>query len=130
MAKPEVEEFAKLLMQHVRDRAIADCDMARNSECNSVGAKRWRQKMQSGRTDEILAEIIPDCVDYTLFFLLNAIDQGLLRIAFESSSGKMVDLVEAGESEMGGWCMTSGADGWRARFSKRRFNADDAALSE
>jgi hypothetical protein len=35
----------------------------------------------------------------------------------------MIDLVEGGESEMGGWYM-GGVDGWRARFSKERFNDD------
>jgi hypothetical protein len=48
---------------------------------------------------------MPDCVDDTLFCLLNAVDQGLLQISFRSSSGKMIDLVEGGESEMGGWYM-------------------------
>ena len=123
MAVPEIEEFAKLLMQHVRDEAIVSCDMTRKPDCNSVDAKRWREKMQFGSIDALLDEIIPDCVDDTLFCLLNAVDQGLLQISFRSSSGKMIDLVEGGESEMGGWYM-GGVDGWRARFSKERFNDD------
>jgi hypothetical protein len=122
MAVPEVEEFAKLLMRHVRDEAIASCDLSRNPNSNSVEAKRWRQKMESGRTDELLAEIIPDCVDSTLFYLLHAIDEGLLQVSFRSRTGRMVDLVEAGESEMAGWCACGGTDDWRARFSKERFN--------
>jgi hypothetical protein len=126
MPVPEIEEFAKLLMQHVRDEAIVSCDMSRNADCNSMDAKRWRNKMELGQTDELLAEVIPDCVDDTLFYLLNAVDQGVLQISSKSKSGKMVDLAEAGQSEMGGWYMMGGTDGWRARFSKERFNDDIA----
>lgn len=129
MTTPEVEEFAKLLMHHVRDEAIAACDLTRNPNCNSVDARRWRQKMHSGQADELLAEIIPDCVDDALFYLLHAVDEGLLRISFRTSSGKMVDLVEAGESEMAGWCVCGGTEDWRARFSKERFNDDLADLT-
>lgn len=124
MATPEIEEFAKLLMQHVRDRAIASCDVLRSPDCNSVDAKRWRQHHLSGQTDDLLSEVIPDCVDTALFYLLNAIDEGLLQISFKASSGRMVDLVEAGESEMAGWSAMGGTEGWRARFSKERFNDD------
>lgn len=88
MAAPEVEEFAKLLVQHVRDEAVASCDMARDPDCNSVEAKRWRQKIESGHADALLAEVIPDCVDKTLFYLLHAVDDGLLQISFKSASGK------------------------------------------
>lgn len=70
--------------------------------------------------DELLVEIIPDCVDVTLFWLLSALDQGLIQLSFRSSSDKIIDLVEAGESEMGGWYMMGGTDGWRARYSKER----------
>ena len=128
MADPHVEEFAKLLIQYVRDKAVASSDMVRSPRCNSVCAKRWRRKMASGQVDELLEEVLPDCVDTTLFYLLHAIDEGLLQISYRSSSGKMVDLVEAGESEMAGWYMGGGADGWMTRFSKQRFNDDFADL--
>jgi len=121
---PETEEFAKLLMENVRDRAIASCDMLRNPGCNSVDAKRWRQLQQTGQTDELLCAAIPDCVDTVLFYLLNAIDEGRLQLFFKSSSGKMVDLVELGASEMAGWSAMGGTEGWRARFSKARFHDD------
>jgi hypothetical protein len=124
MAVSEIEEFAKLLMQHVRDSAIASCDILRNPDCNSVDAKRWRKHQQSGQTDDLLGEVIPDCVDTALFYLLDAIDEGVLQISFKSSSGRMVDLVEEGESEMAGWSAMGGTAGWRARFSKERFNDD------
>lgn len=124
MAVPEVEEFAKLLMQHVRDKAIGSCDMLLDPSCNSVDAKRWREYQLSGRVDDLLREVIPDCVDTALFYLLKAIDEGILRISFKASSGRTIDLVEAGESEMAGWGAMGGADGWRARFSEERFSDD------
>ena len=124
MVATEVEEFAKLLVQHVRDEAVAGCDMARDPDCNSVEAKRWRHKIESGQIDELLAEVIPDCVDKALFYLLHAVDEGLLQISFRSASGKTVDLVEDGESEMAGRYAMGKPDGWPARFSKERFNDD------
>lgn len=124
MVNPEIEEFAKLLMQHVRDSAISSCDMLLDPDCNSVDAERWRKYQQLGPVDDLLREVIPDCVDTALFYLLNAIDEGVLPISFKASSGKVIDLVEAGESEMAGWGAMGGADGWRARFSKERFNDD------
>jgi hypothetical protein len=98
MAAKEVDEFAKLLVQHVRDEAIKSCDMLRNPECDSVDAKRLRANMESGNMDRLLEEVIADCVDDTLFFLLHAVDEGLLKISFKASSGKLVDLFEAGSS--------------------------------
>jgi hypothetical protein len=122
--RPEVEEFAKLLIQHVRDEAIASCNMIRNPNCNSVDAIRTRQTMQAGDMDRLLEAVIPDFVDTTLFYLLHAIDDGLIQLSFKTSSGKLVDLVAAGESEMAGWVTGYGTDGWVPKFSKQRFNDD------
>ena len=124
MKDSDIEEFANLLMRHVRDRAIASCDLLRNPACNSVDAMRWRRHQQSGLTDDLLGEVIPDCVDTALFYLLNAIDEGVLQISFKGSSGRMVDLVATGESELAGWSTMGGKEGWRARFSEERFNDD------
>lgn len=124
MPTPEVEEFAILLMRLVRDEAIASCEMKINPKCNSVDAKRWRQRMESGSIDELLEEIIPDCVDEVIFYLLHSIDEGMLPLSFSSSSGKCVDLSVAGKSEMAGYCSGGGEDDWRARFSKKRYNDD------
>jgi len=62
--------------------------------------------------------LIPDCVDAALFFLLNAIDQGVLRLQFTAADGKVVDLTSAGDGELAGWY--SGEGGWRSRFSAER----------
>jgi hypothetical protein len=124
MPSPEIEEFARLLMKHVRDEAIDGCDMANNPKCNAVNAIRWRQKMKTSSIEELLHEIIPDCVDEVIFYLLHSIDEGQLPLSFTTSSGKCVDLTTAGESEMAGYCATGEEYDWRARFSKRRFNFD------
>jgi len=61
-------------------------------------------------------------VDETLFYLLQAIDQGVLRLSYTDESGQVVDLTEAGLGELSGWYMGSG--GWRARYSQERFVDD------
>ena len=127
MSAPEVEEFARLLIVHVRDLAVSGSDMSLDTDANGPTAKRWRQKMQTGEPKDLASEMIPDCVDNTLFYLLNAIDQGLLKISFTASSGKTIDLTEVGESEMSGWYMAT--DGWRHEYSKERF-ADDLKETE
>jgi hypothetical protein len=126
LASTEVEEFARLLVTQVRDMAIEGCDISRHPDANGAVAQRWRRKIQAGDVDALLEEIIPDCVDSALFYLLQAIDQGELKISFTSSSGKTVELEQAGESEMSGWYMTT--DGWRTTYSKERVNDDFADL--
>jgi hypothetical protein len=127
MASPEVDEFAKLLITHVRDMAVAGCDMSLRTDSNDAMAERWREKMRTGKVGALASEMIPDCVDDTLFYLLNAIDQGLLRMSFTTRAGKTVDLTEVGESEMSGWYMAT--NGWRSAYSKERFNDDFADLA-
>ena len=129
MVTPEIEEFANLLMEHVRDRAISACDVSRRPDSNGPRAIRWREKKKASEIDTLIADMIPDCIDEALFYLLYAVDEGLLQLSFKSSSGKMVDLVEAGESEMAGWYAGGGPDGWRAIFSKERINDDLADLA-
>jgi len=75
---------------------------------------------------EFARHIIPDCVDEALFYLLRAVDEGLIRISFSASSGKTVDLTIDGESETAGWF--AGTDGWKEAYSKQRFNDDFADL--
>jgi len=70
--------------------------------------------------------VIPDAVDEAVFGILQAIDQGLLRLKYMSSSGREVDLTEEGQGELSGWYMGSG--GWRAMYSAERFVDDFADL--
>ena len=71
--------------------------------------------------------LIPDIVDDTIFHLLHAIDQGVLRLSFTASNGKTVNLPEDGLSELAGWYMGTN-DGWRGTYSKERFVDDFSDL--
>ena len=124
MPIPEIEEFARTLVEQVRDATIQSSDREFQPNAKSPVAARWKEAATHS-TPQALAEVlIPDIVDDTLFYLLNAIDQELLHLKFVSSSGKEIDLVEDGLGELSGWYM--GSDGWRAMHSKERF-ADDCA---
>lgn len=120
--KPEIEEFARLLMQHVRDEAIESCDNCLDPEATHVKAQRWKQRIQDNDAAGLANVLIPDCVDSVLFYLMNAIDQGLLDLSFKASNGNLVNLSIDGGSELAGWCI--GTDAWREAYSKCRF-ADD-----
>jgi len=122
MLTEDVKEFASLLIMHVRDSAVAACDISLNDTANGPIAKRWRRFVQKSDLLDLASEMIPDCVDNVLFYLLYAIDEGLLEISFTSSSGKIVKLNLAGESEMAGWYMAE--NGWRSEYSKERYNDD------
>ena len=121
---PEIEEFAEALVHHVRDAAVRNCDGLLAPNAGSPVAKRWRQ---AGGQGGFPAVIIPDAVDETVFSLLHAIDQGLLRMKFVAGNGREIDLTEEGLGELAGWYMGSG--GWRARYSEQRFVDDFADLA-
>ena len=46
MPSPEIEEFAKLLVQQVRDVAIGDCDVALRPNAAGPVFKRWKEAAQ------------------------------------------------------------------------------------
>ena len=125
MPSPEIEEFAKFLVKYVRDRAIQNCDMALHPDAKGLSAVRRKETIKSGDIESILEMIIPDVVDETIFFLLNSIDQNLLRLSFTASNGKTVDL-DDGSGELAGWYT---GDGWRAAYSAERFVDDFKDLS-
>lgn len=124
MLNSEIEEFAEIFVQKVRDHSIRSLDSQQMPISNSPIAKRWRQSNQNEQGRSSLQQVmIPDCVDDALFHLLNAIDSGELKLLFVSKSGKVVDLSNAGLGELAGWYMGS-SEGWRAKFSKERFVDD------
>ncbi|HEX3625272.1 MAG TPA: hypothetical protein VH280_07595 [Verrucomicrobiae bacterium] len=125
MPSPEIEEFAKLMVEHVRDQSIRDGDRKLQAQANGVGAKRWRELKSRGDLGAISKVLIPDVVDSVLQHLLYAIDNELLRLSFTASTGKTIDLSNDGLGEMCGWYL-GGGDGWRERFSKERY-VDDFA---
>lgn len=114
----EIEEFGKLLVHNVRDRAIASCRSYLDLDNNTLIAKRWRNN-QVGNLDSTLnvEAVISDCVDEAIFFLLNSIDQETLPLLIDMGN-RTVDLVKDGLGELGG-CYV-GTDGWREKFSKER----------
>lgn len=121
MNESPVEEFGQRLMKHVRDAAVKSCDQQLQPDSRSPVAKRWRDHHHAPGV------LIPDCVDETLFHLLNAVDQGLIKLSFLSKTGEMVDLNVEGLSELAGAFMASG--GWRAEYSSERSSDDFNDLS-
>ena len=67
-------------------------------------------------------------MDETIFSLLQAIDQGLLRLKFVTSTGREIDLTDEGLAELSGWYMGSG--GWRGMFSEERYVDDFADMAD
>jgi hypothetical protein len=126
MPNLEIEEFVKTLVREVRDAAIKSCDAAIQPKAAYPLAKRWNETGRGGNLESVASAVIPDAVDETVFHLLRAIDQGLLKLSFTASNGKVVDLPADGLGELSGWYMGSG--GWRALYSKERFFDDFSDL--
>lgn len=125
MSEKNIEQFAALLVRQVRDVAIQNCDRELRPRAKTPIAARWRASAAvKGSVDPSV--VIPDCVDETVFALLSAIDQGLLRLSFTDPDGNNVDLADDGHGELAGWYMGSG--GWRGKYSKERFVDDFADL--
>lgn len=122
MESPHLREFAKRLIQTVRDVAIQNCDACLNPESHSPVAKRWRAHDQDGTTAAVIHRVIPDCVDEVVFCLLNQMDEGRIKLTYTAHDGSVVDLCKEGRGEMAGWYM--GSDGWRHQYARERF-ADD-----
>jgi hypothetical protein len=123
---PEIEEFAKILVEQVRDASIQSNDVALAPTGVSPVAKRWAKSAKEDRSVDFGRVLVPDIVDDTVFYLLHAIDEGLLRLSYVASNGNTVDLTLQGRSELAGWYIGSG--GWREMYSKERFVDDCADL--
>lgn len=119
---PEIEEFAKMLVELVRDAAIQSNDRALLPTARYALAKRWAKAASEEPPLDFARVVIPDIVDDTIFYLLHAIDEGSLRLAYTAFNGTVVDLTAQGLGELAGWF--AGSDGWRAMYSKERFVDD------
>ena len=126
MPSKEIAEFAKMLVHHVRDAAIQSSDRELLSEAGSPVAKRWKDAIHGGQPSDVAKTIIPDVVDDTIVYLLQAIDQGILQLSFTGANGKTVNLSKDGLGELSGWYM--GSEGWRQLHSKERFVDDFSDL--
>jgi RHS repeat-associated protein len=119
MHNRDVEKFAELLVHHVRDAAIRNCDSMLQLNSTAPVAKRWRG---AGLDPKSVRAAIPDIVDEVLFCFLRAVDEGGMPLKFSAPAGNEVDLVVDGMSELAGWYMGSG--GWRTQHSRERFVDD------
>jgi len=126
MPNPEIEEFAKILVQHVRDATIQSGDRSLKANAMHAIAKRWKEAITNKSPEQVVSIVIPDVVDEAVFHLLLAIDQGLLKLSFTASNGQKVELPTDGLGELSGWYAGSG--GWRALYSKERVIDDFADL--
>jgi hypothetical protein len=117
MTTPEIEEFAKILIKEVRDAAIQSNDRELRPGGGSPVGKRWRDAAQGNDLEKIGRVLIPDIVDDTLFYLLRAIDEGLLPLSFQAKDGKKVDLSVGGKGELAGWYTGSWRESGQERFS-------------
>ena len=124
MPIPSIEEFGQALVRCVRDEAIKNCDRQLQPDAMSPVAKRWREILHS--PEDLAKAMVSDCVDETIAYLLQAIDQGLLRISFTSANGNTVNLSEEGFGELSGAYM--GKNGWRATHSTERVPNDFSNL--
>ena len=88
MPSPEIEEFARLLVQYVRDAAIRSCDIAPRPNAINPVAKPWKEAARGGSPESIVSTVIPDVVDENCFYLLHAIDQEDLNLSFTAANGK------------------------------------------
>jgi hypothetical protein len=123
VAKPEIQEFARILMQHVRDAAIRECDMLARLGGRAVVTERWRKAAGTGNPEILLKEAIPDIVDSAIGQLLYAIDEGWLHLFYKAGNGKVIDLNKGDRGELVGW-LGGGPGGWTVTYSKERFVDD------
>ncbi|PQJ08879.1 hypothetical protein CJD36_021655 [Flavipsychrobacter stenotrophus] len=120
MMRP-VDEFGKLLMEHVRDDAIHEMD----NQLLLRGKNSWAERMKAARDTDpefFLKMVVMDTVDETIFRLLLAIGNEHIKLSFETENGTVHKLT--GDGELHGWPM--GKEGWIAEFSKERFIDDFA----
>jgi len=64
--------------------------------------------MPRSAKDRMASEVQQRWIEFQRAYLLDAIDNGLLRLAYTPPSGKVVDLEKDSVSEMAGWYMGSG----------------------
>jgi hypothetical protein len=115
----EMEEFAKKLTRLVRDAAIQSNDGVLHSKTMSPTAKRWKEAAGGKDLTEFAHVLIPEIVDDTVFYLLHAIDEGLIQLHFTATNGRSIDLTKEGEGELAGWYV--GRESWRESYSKERY---------
>ena len=120
-----VDEFAQRLVREVRDRAIHMGDAILEGHGPPDVVRRWAEARSEGG-DALAAQVIADCVDEAIGYLLVAIDQGLLPLTYRGRSGETVDLTEVGDEGLAGAYIASG--GWVMQYSQERCTDDFSDL--
>lgn len=120
MPRPEIEQFVKLPVREVRDRSIQSNDLRLRPDVTSPIAQRWRESGRTGQLEPIAKAVIPDVVDNTIFYVLYAIDEGLIQLSFTDSNGQTVNLTKEGHCELAGWF----AGECCKKYTKERFIDD------
>ena len=121
MSGQSIDEFAELLINLVRDRAIKNCVARLSPDTRSPIGKEWQHSIGDNYCSAAIQErIIPDCVDEVIFCLLNAIDEEAIRLEFLDSRERRIDLSAVGKGELAGWYM--GEENWREQFSHEKLN--------
>lgn len=105
--------FGAKLVEHVRDEAIANLMINLSESCQSMTAKRWREA--GGGPGRLEKTLIQDSVDAAIYYLLHAVDQGVLHLLVRLENGETIDLTEEGNGELAGWFL--GDEGWVEMFS-------------
>ena len=119
MPDETLEDFGKLLVEWVRDRAIKMCDSRLDGKSNTVITARWLELIATGPAEDAVRAIIPDCVDTVISYLLIAADQEMIKISFTRPNGETAELPEERIGEFAGW-YNDGEDGWVQRYSTQR----------
>ena len=121
-----VEEFARRLVELVRDQAIRSCDVNLRPTSSNAIASRWRSVLASNESKEAFSTLLPDVVDEVIFQLLDAIDGGSIVVCAGGPGDERVDIAESGSWELSGWYASGD---WPKRYSAERFH-DYTADSE
>jgi len=120
MQGSKTDVFAEALVRLVRDCAIRNCRARLKPDTRSPIGKCWVSAVSGNNLEQIGDVIVPDCIDEAIFCLLNAIDEGSLKLMFTGPDDQKVDLSVDGLGELAGWYM--GGESWRERFSQERIN--------
>ncbi len=127
MSNEAIEEFGKLLVHHVRDWAMPQCDAVPKLDRTGAGMERLRAAAAAAGGQVPAEIIIPECVDTTLYGVLYAMDDAdHLHLSYTIKSGETVDWSVIGAGEPVGWYIGTGE--WRAMYSKERFIDDFADI--
>ncbi len=109
-----LDEFAKKLIERVRDDTIAGAGVLENARTRAP-IRSHLTEFDQDCVNKALELLIPKIVDKTIFRLLNSADGGGIRLLYVADDGVTCDLEEEGMGELAGWLW--GEDGWIASYS-------------